>query len=145
MRVHPRESSGHRDDSGAAAVEFALVVIPLLMVIAGIVNLGIVFAQQLALDNAVRQSARAGVVDTGANLTTVARNEFDNTIARSKAGTVAVTFPLRASCEDSDFGDSLEVRGSVTSTFLFPWPAPSAVIPNQVTLRSEAEFQCEFS
>ena len=44
---------------GASAVEFALVVIPLLMVIAGIVNFGFVFAQQLALDNAVRAGARA--------------------------------------------------------------------------------------
>ena len=41
------------------------MVIPLLMVIAGIVNFGVVFAQQLALDNAVRAGARAGVVDTG--------------------------------------------------------------------------------
>ncbi len=54
-----------RTERGASAVEFALVVIPLLMIVAGIVNFGFVFAQQLALDNAVRAGARAGVVDRG--------------------------------------------------------------------------------
>ena len=63
MRWRPRTND--RTERGASAVEFALVVIPLLMVIAGIVNFGLVFAQQLALDNAVRAGARAGVVDTG--------------------------------------------------------------------------------
>ena len=79
----PRSATTHRgrrrDERGVVAVEFALVVIPLLMIIAGIVNFGLVFAQQLALDNAVRAGARAGVVDAGRTPSAVAATEWNST------------------------------------------------------------------
>jgi len=49
-------------DRGAAAVEFALVVPILLLVIIGIVNFSFVFAQQISLNNAARQAARYAAV-----------------------------------------------------------------------------------
>jgi Flp pilus assembly protein TadG len=125
-------------------VEFALVVIPLLMVIAGVVNFGLVFAQQLALDNAVRAGARAGVVDTGNDPVAVTQAEWTSTaIAQTQTSAFAVTYPgTAATCEDSDFGDSLVVRGTVRSNFLIPWPIPG--VRQFVTLSSQAEFQCEY-
>ncbi len=45
MRWRTSKNTAH--ERGASAVEFALTLIPLLMVIAGIVNFGLVFAQQL--------------------------------------------------------------------------------------------------
>lgn len=53
---------GRRGDTGASAVEFALVLLPLLIVVFGIISYGTLFAQQLALNNGVRQGARAAVV-----------------------------------------------------------------------------------
>lgn len=140
-----------RGDRGASAVEFALVLVPLLMVIGGIVNFGVVFAQQLALDNSVRAGARAGVVDRGATAsspTTVTQNQFNSTaLARSLAGTVTVTNPsgVGSTCKGSAFGANFVVKGTVTTKFLIPWPMPKAVLPKQVTLSSQAEFQCEYS
>ncbi|WP_159083882.1 TadE/TadG family type IV pilus assembly protein [Nocardioides terrigena] len=127
-------------------MEFALIVIPLLMIIAGVVNLGIAFAQQLALDNAVRQAARGGVVDTGKDTTSEVTTGFDNTaLARSLAGAAAVSYPGPiATCEGSTFGQNLVVRARVETRFLFPWPLPGSVVPNKVTLTSQAEFQCEY-
>ena len=59
-----RPGEGRRDDDGAAAVEFALVVVPLILLVFGIIAFGIVFAQQLALNNSAREAARWGVVRT---------------------------------------------------------------------------------
>jgi Flp pilus assembly protein TadG len=50
------------DDSGASAVEFALVVPILLLLVFGIVNFGILFSQQITLNNGVREGARRAVV-----------------------------------------------------------------------------------
>lgn len=47
-----------RDDRGAAAVEFALVLPLLLTVVFGIVEFGWTFGQQVSLGNAAREAAR---------------------------------------------------------------------------------------
>lgn len=136
-----------RTERGASAVEFALVLIPLLMVIAGIVNFGLVFAQQLALDNSVRAGARAGVVETGNNPVTVTTNQWNSSvIAKSQTGALTVTYPsgVGSTCKGSAFGQNMVVKGSVSSQFLIPWPLPSSVVPGSVTLTSQAEFQCEY-
>ncbi|WP_457252474.1 TadE/TadG family type IV pilus assembly protein [Pedococcus sp. P5_B7] len=52
-----------RPEGGAAAVEFALVMPILVLLISSIVGFGVVLAQQMALGNAARQTARNAVVD----------------------------------------------------------------------------------
>lgn len=143
--MHRRIHTHGRTERGASAVEFALVVIPLLMVVAGIVNFGFVFAQQLSLDNAVRAGARAGVVDTGNDPVAITTNQFNSTvIGKSQTSAFSVTYPGLATCKGSTFGQSMAVRGTVTTKFLIPWPLPGSVVPKQVTLSSQAEFQCEY-
>lgn len=139
-------SRRRRGENGAAAVEFALVVIPLLLVIGGIFNFGLAFSQKLALDNAVRQAARAAVVDTGANVSTEATTAFNQaSIARNgeSAAFVVAAEGGGTSCEDSDFGDRITVTGTFKSKFMFPWPVPG--IPKTITWSSKGEFQCEYS
>lgn len=119
------------------------MLIPLLMILGGIVNFGVAFGQQLALDNAVRQAARAAVVDAGGDVVAIAVTEFDNS-ALAATDTPTITFPGAIStCEDSDFGQSLTVAGDVTTEFLFPWMLPG--LPDEIDIHSEAEFQCEYS
>ena len=133
-----------RNERGAAAVEFALVVIPLLLVIGGIINFGVAFANQISLDNAVRQAARAAVVDVDPApvLDEIVAEEYRPVGADVDPD---VTTGALASCEGSDFGASLSVQAEVTTEFLFPWPVPEAILSDTVQLSSEAEFQCEFS
>lgn len=52
-----------RNERGASAVEFALVVPILIVMVFGIVNFGVVLAQQISLNNGARQAARYAVVD----------------------------------------------------------------------------------
>lgn len=64
-----------KSDEGAAAVEFALVLIPLLMIVFGIISFGITFSDSLALENAAREAARFGasypVADAGTSGTEI--------------------------------------------------------------------------
>jgi Flp pilus assembly protein TadG len=57
-----RPIRGGRPEGGAAAVEFALVMPVLVLLISSIVGFGVVLAQQVALGNAARQVARMAVV-----------------------------------------------------------------------------------
>jgi Flp pilus assembly protein TadG len=51
-----------RRDDGASAVEFAIILPVLVVVVFGIIDFGVIFAQQLALNNGVRQGVRLAVV-----------------------------------------------------------------------------------
>jgi Flp pilus assembly protein TadG len=138
-----------RGERGAAAVEFAFVVIPLMLIICGIVNFGVIFAQQLSLDNATRAAARAGVVDTdpAVDIAARARTEFDGAVARSQAGTLTITFPgaAGATCDGSTFGQVLVVHAEVSTEVVIPWVVPDALLDDTFNLESEAAFQCEYS
>jgi Flp pilus assembly pilin Flp len=57
-----RRASQGRDDSGATAVEFALVAPILLLLVFGIIEYGLWFSDSLATRQGVREAARQGVV-----------------------------------------------------------------------------------
>ena len=61
MAGHGRRASGH-GQRGAAAVEMAIVLPLLLLVIAGIIDLGRLLYTQVILTNAAREGARTAVV-----------------------------------------------------------------------------------
>ena len=50
------------NNKGAAAVEFALVLIPLLIIVFGIIEFGLLMYNQQIITNASREGARAGIV-----------------------------------------------------------------------------------
>ena len=57
-----RAASGWRQDSGATAVEFALVAPILLLLVFGIIEYGLWFSDSLSTRQGVREGARQGVV-----------------------------------------------------------------------------------
>ncbi len=56
-----------RSESGASAVEFALLLPVLMMILFGIIEFGIALYQQAVLTNASREGARAGIVQCSQN------------------------------------------------------------------------------
>ena len=155
------------EDRGAAAVEFALVVPVLVLIISGIIGFGVVFAQQIALGNAARQVARQAVVDgsfcgtgggTGSagtmlvgeaktNATTlfVSTNNVRVDIKRATTTptsdwvTGACSGDTVKACASSTVGDNVYVRMRYTSTLALPFFSPT------FNLSAIGAFRCEFS
>lgn len=75
------------NERGAAAVEFALVILPLLLILMGIVEYGRLFSIQGTVTNAARVAARTMVITNNA------------TQAGADAGTAAAANPLVTSSQ----------------------------------------------
>lgn len=132
-----------RHERGASSVEFAMTVIPLLMIIGGIFNFGLAFSQKMALDNAVRETARSAAVNTGqssSQLTTAGVTTFnDSAIARQGEAAVLTV----SSCTGTAFGTATVATGKFTSKFMFPWLLPG--LPTSISWESRGEYLCEYS
>lgn len=58
-----KHCAGHRrNQKGAAAVEFALVLPVLLVMVLGVIDYGVLFSQNMSLQNAAREGARQGIL-----------------------------------------------------------------------------------
>src|SRR5919202_6853278 len=70
MTARTRRRRSGRPDTGAAAVEFALVSMPLLLILFGIIDYGIWFSDSISARQAVRDAARRAVVENFDGCTT---------------------------------------------------------------------------
>jgi len=100
MPFQLRAPQRRRDERGASAVEFALVMPILFLLLFAIIIYGMVFAQDLSLSNSARQAARSGVVASAdcASIKKTAQDSAD-TIGMSGADTTVTI--KRGSSEDS--------------------------------------------
>jgi Flp pilus assembly protein TadG len=146
-----------RSESGAAAVELALVTPLFLMLVFGIIAFGTIYTQKLSLGNSARQAARIGVVSgqTCDQIKTHARDAARGTLNMdTSAVTVAVkrgateataTDPCSTSavkpCEGSASNDQIFVTATYESSLIIPL----AVVDNAVTVAGKGVFRCEFS
>lgn len=134
-------------------MEFALVMPILLLLVFGIINFGVVFAQNLSVSNAARQAARFGAVEgrtcsaiSSEAMTTVANEAL--AYSQLSAGAVTVTrggscAGATEACKDSGGSDSVQVTVTYTAEFVAPWIIPG--IPSTKTLTGKGEFRCEWS
>ena len=108
-----RHRRGRSVDEGAAAVEFALVVPLLLLLVFGIIQFGITFGQYLALNNAARQGGRVGVVLANTCGTVMQQ------VYQGAFGTIGLNFPVTSTVANSATGPvctaSISSSGAVTS------------------------------
>jgi Flp pilus assembly protein TadG len=96
----PEECSRHRDERGAEMVEFAFVVVLLIMLLYGIVSYGLILSAQSTVTQAAADGARAGIV---ASTTPLA-------VAEQQAGD-DVTWMGKGACYEPD----APVTGSPTA------------------------------
>ncbi len=147
-----------REDRGAAAVEFALILPVLLLLVLGIINFGYVFGQKLALNQAVREGARNAVVSTSADESAVETFVRDSTGGLIGDPTdVAVATALQSggagsfggftrngeACVDYTDAQGLGGQLEVTATYQSAWLVPLPLSLSAPLLTSEAVFRCE--
>jgi Flp pilus assembly protein TadG len=123
-----------RGEAGAAAVEMALVLPILLVMLFGIVDFGLTMYTQEVLANASREGARQGIrfvtpMLTDSDIVTITKDTLDKGYVDSSKATVTVTNA------GGGFGTDL----TVNIQYLFDFLVVSAFVPgmpSQITLQS---------
>ena len=145
MGVNARVRRAVRGDQGASAVEFAIIAPLLFVLVLGIVNFGVLFGQQLALNHAVREGARAAVVQaTGQNGDGTAADV--PALVRNAVSSVAMEPDEVTVTNDTCLGDGsrqdLTVTAEYAAQLVAPMPVPG--FPDSFDLSADAVFRCEW-
>ena len=162
-----------RGDSGASAVEFALIVPLLMLIIFGIINFGILFSQQITINNGVREGARRAVVADPAapprscdQIITSVRNQLSGIALNAAQVQIKVSQNgwsdgngCGSSSATTNFGGSgtnipctngynaANHSGSLVVEARYPSSIPVSFppFPTTMTLTSKAVYRCEFT
>lgn len=129
-------STSRRTEDGAAAVEFALVVPLLFLLLLGIVDYGLYFSDSLAVRDGVRQGARQGSVEDFGGCESLACLASST---RDRIDAVGGRAQVRVEAADWDAGEDLVVCAVVVETGvtgLTPMPGP---VRSQVRTRIERD------
>lgn len=136
-----------RGERGAAALEFALVLPLLIVLVFGMVDAGWAINRYSVLNNAVREGARTGSLGgDSAAITASLNGALDSKmISGSPAITVSCTKPAStatAACGTVDVsGGTAIVKAEVTQSWLTPVMA--TFLPSGVKLTKEMKMRIE--
>jgi Flp pilus assembly protein TadG len=111
-----------RDQHGAAAVEFALVLIPMLYLIFGLIQYGWYFYAMQSGSSAVGDAARrvaVGNCQTVAQVQTLLKSHLGAATTASSASNISTTVTY-TNADGSPASSPGEIGGSVTVTATFP-------------------------
>ena len=130
MRI--RERSKAKDDRGAAAVEFALVLPILLLLLGGIIDFGFAFNTQISLTHAAREGVRHYAVEKDVDeAEAVARAAF------TAPATTPATAVVDRTCP-SENGARVVVKANSRIFFMGLLP----FVDNQLPLEGQAVMRC---
>ena len=110
---------GMRDERGAVAAEFALLLPVLLTIIFGTIEFGMIMYSREVITNASREGARAGIVQTfpkpnGGEITSIANTYLTGTGINPADVTITVT----------GAGGANPNTLTVATTYNYPWLIP---------------------
>lgn len=128
-------------ESGAAAVEFALIAPLLFMLIFGIINFGLIWSQKEVYVQAAREGARyAAVACEDTCTSSEVRDRVVNAAVgyQITGGAAAISVSPNPGCSTTDMSDTVEVSWSQQFQIDIPF-----VPPVTVATPIEAVFRCE--
>jgi Flp pilus assembly protein TadG len=134
-----------RGEEGAAAVEFALVVSLLFVLLFGIMEFGLAFFELQNLRSATREGARSAAI--GGTRTEISEAIVDGSSGAISSGYDGFTLSPSTGCTDATKGDEVEVilpktslPASVQSTFDINIPfMPEFTLTPEI----RGSFRCE--
>jgi hypothetical protein len=148
LRLQPPAQGGGRRDRGQAMVEFTAVLLPILMIVVGIIQFGLIFGANVTLTNAVREGARAATISRFDIAASRAVNDLDRCtrtvdaarqsfgIMTAAAPNFTVTRPCPAGSASDLNGDGLHdrwVNGDLTMTLCASMATPTSPCPTTGT------------
>ncbi len=119
-------------DSGSAAVEFALVLPFLLLLICGIVDFGRAYTAKITLANSARESVRVWALGG----TQAEATEMATQTATGLSG-ISVSFDSDPACT---FGERTEI--TVTASFGYITPLIADYSPGMTQLSTDGVMRC---
>jgi Flp pilus assembly protein TadG len=128
-----------KSQSGASAVEFALILPILLLLVFGIIEMGFVLFDKAMITNASREGARTGISYRVPPFT----DEEISNVVNSYLGNALITFAESANPKatvtrnGSNPGDELKVTVAYTYT--------SLILPNLINSPVKQDFPREFN
>jgi Flp pilus assembly protein TadG len=133
---------------GAAALEFAIVLPVLILLLVGIVDFGMVMGAQSQVANAAREGARAGAL-TGSQSQAIsaATNGISDMPGATNSGTnvtVACTTVSGTACSLTDTTPDTGSTITVTVTYVHTWLSPVMLgFSPTITLQGKSQMRIE--
>ncbi|NSW89702.1 MAG: pilus assembly protein [Firmicutes bacterium] len=125
-----------KSKKGQSLVEFTIIFPLLLLVVMGIIEFGVMLNSYLAINNAAREGARAGIVGSSSA-------EIENLIISTSPGLNAEGLIITVTPGDTSrkSGDTLTVK--VTYNYHLTVPIISSIFNNVVVLNAQVSMRIE--
>ena len=126
-----KESAGIRSERGAVAVEFALLLPVLMIILLGIIEFGMAFSAQITLSNAAREGARTMAIQNSVIATGTAVIAAAPTVAPAIVTSQIVISPVVCAAGQV-----------VTVEIRYPYHFLTSFFGSGYTMTSKAAMRC---
>jgi Flp pilus assembly protein TadG len=132
---------GRRDERGAAAVEFALILPLLLMFVFGIVEFGRAYNARIELTAAVREGARAAALADPAAPAATTDTATKTATINGAPGLKPALIASQVAVTACPVNPGASTNAEVTATYPFSYDIPF-LGPRSISLTAKGVFRC---
>ena len=152
LKILKIKGSTYSDTKGVAAVEFALVLPLLLLLIASLIDFGRIFFVQISITSASREGVRlsslySNGVPTPQNVIDLVNSSAPGAAVLSQLSNVATLTVVQTPCSTAVLNENTTVEVSTNFKWLLPvglltLVSPNSTLANDFTIRSSGVMRC---